>query len=87
MLKWKELEEFMVKDIDSKVRKMHILTGQTGADHISHLLFVHYLLDTVNDLLEQEKITAEEGTNLKRMLNSPDRDNVNIAEMIIKQFI
>lgn len=87
MLNWKELEELMVKDIDSTVRKTYLLTGQVVSDHISHLLRIHYLLDIVNDLLEQKKITVEEGINLKGMLNSPDRGNAEIAEMIIKQLI
>lgn len=64
-------------------RNMVIYTGAAGADKISHLLSVHYFKKIVNDMLDEEKVTPEEGANLKLMLNSEDRDNYEIAIMAI----
>lgn len=65
-------------------RNIVIHTGAAGADKISHLLAVHYFIDVVNDMLDEKKVSPEEGANLKSMLNSEDRDNYEIAVMAIK---
>jgi len=62
---------------------MVLYTGAAGADKISHLLAVHYFKEVVNDMLDEKKVSLEEGTNLKSMLNSEDRDNYEIAVMAI----
>ena len=82
-------KDFMkfVKQSHSQSRQIHLVTGAKGADHISHLLHVYHSVGVVDGLLKEKKITEEEGQNLKSMLNSPDRDNTNIADMIIKQLI
>lgn len=64
-------------------RNMVIYTGAAGADRISHLISVHYCVEVVNDMLDEEKVTPEEGANLKSMLNSDDKDNYEIAVMAI----
>jgi len=65
-------------------RNIVIHTGAAGADKIGHLLSVHYFKKIVNDMLDEKKVSLEEGTNLKSMLNSEDRDNYEIAVMAIK---
>ena len=66
-------------------RNIVIHTGAAGADKISHLLAVHYFKEIVNDMLDEKKVSLEEGANLKSMLNSEDRDNYEIAVMAINQ--
>lgn len=66
-------------------RNIVIHTGAAGADRITHLLAVHYFIDVVNDILDEKKVSKEEGANLKLMLNSEDRDNYEIAVMAINQ--
>ena len=65
-------------------RNMVLYTGAAGADKINHLLAVHYFKEIVNDMLDEKKVSLEEGANLKSMLNSEDRDNYEIAVMAIK---
>ena len=65
-------------------RNIVIRTGAAGTDKITHLLAVYYFIDVVNDMLDEKKVSPEEGANLKSMLNSEDRDNYEIAVMAIK---
>ena len=64
-------------------RNMVLYTAKAGADRISHLISVHYCVEVVNYMLEEERISTEEATNLKSMLNSEDKDNYEIAIMAI----
>jgi len=63
-------------------RNMVIYTGHKGAMMIDNAITEHYLLGVVKNL---KKITKEEKASLVEMIKSPDKDNMELAKIIIEQ--
>ena len=85
MLSWPELESFLTDGISPQGKDIHLYMGQSGANWMSHYLAVVNSVDYVEWMMENKKIDTETGTNLIRMLKSPDKDNFNIAVLAIEQ--
>ena len=81
-----ELEELMNgvwKQLDK--RNMVLYTGVAGAE-MFHMSVVEYTLSNrIKHLRTKKKITQKEKISLLEMIKSPDRDNLELAKMIIEQ--
>ena len=84
-MNWPELESLLTDGIAPQGRDIHFYVGQDGANWMGHYFAVQNSVDYVEWMMENKKIDAEIGTNLIRMLKSPDRDNFNIAILAIEQ--
>jgi hypothetical protein len=84
-MNWPELESFLTDGIASQGRNIHIYTGQSGFEMLSHSMAIENAVGFVEWMEENKKIDSDTAENLILMLRSEDRDNFNIAILAIEQ--
>lgn len=84
-MSWLELETLMTDGIAPQGRNIHIYTGQSGYQMISHAYAVNNAVGFVEWMEERKKIDSDTAKNLKSMLTSPDTENFNLAILAIEQ--
>lgn len=84
-MSWLELETLMTDGIAPQGRNIHIYTGQSGYQMISHAYAVNNAIGFVEWMEERKKIDSDTAKNLKSMLTSPDTENFNLAILAIEQ--
>ena len=64
-------------------RSFHVLTGAGGMDMFNHQMRVTHLTSILTALIKADRVTSEQVTTLSAMINSPDRENMVVAETIM----
>lgn len=62
-----------------------VMTGTRGMEMFNLELRRSHLRGLVTELRRADKITREEETTLDQMIDSPDNENLTVAEVIIEQ--
>lgn len=84
-MSWLELETLMTDGMAPQGKHIHIYTGQSGFQMISHAYAVNNSVGFVEWMEEKKKIDSDTAKNLISMLTSPDTENFNIAILAIEQ--
>ena len=67
----------------SPTRDFTLTTGSGGKKDFEHAMWLSNALDYVDFLVEKESLKEHEGLTIKAMLNSNDKENVELGGMII----
>ena len=83
------LSEFSKLERKDEGRELYVHTGQRGMEMFNDAMIVEARVKPArslcNKLLADNKITNEEYKSLREMIESPDRENLTLAETILEQ--
>ena len=71
---------------ESKERNIKILTGQSGMELFHLALEKQNDIDYTNWLIENKHISKEQGERIKSMINSPDKENYELAKTVLMEW-
>lgn len=83
------LSEFSKLERRDEGREFYVHTGQGGMALFNDAMILEARIKPArslcNRLLTEDKITEDEHKSLREMINSPDRENLTLAETILEQ--
>lgn len=65
-------------------REFVVMSGPEGRAQIRHAVMQHELIYTLDFLIQAGKVTITEYNSIKEMINSEDRRDLLIADVIIE---
>lgn len=71
--------------LDIHERTVHVYAGADGMEMISQTMAINNAIGYVEWALEKNKIEKDTGDSLLTMLNSPDKENANLAVLALQQ--